>query len=149
MISVTINGRARQLDVDPEMPLLWVLRDVLQLKGAKYACGIAQCGACTVLVDGQAVRACVLPVEAVAGQQVVTIEGLGKDGDHPLQKAWIDMQVPQCGYCQTGQIMQAASLLAENPNPTDDEIDAHMAGVLCRCGTYMRIRKAIREAAKA
>ncbi len=149
MISVTINGRARQLDVDPEMPLLWVLRDVLQLKGAKYACGIAQCGACTVLVDGQAVRACVLPVEAVAGQQVVTIEGLGKDGDHPLQKAWIDMQVPQCGYCQTGQIMQAASLLAENPNPTDDEIDAHMAGILCRCGTYMRIRKAIREAAKA
>ncbi|MGQ5702352.1 (2Fe-2S)-binding protein [Sandaracinobacteroides sp. A072] len=149
MISVTINGRARQLDVDPEMPLLWVLRDVLQLKGAKYACGIAQCGACTVLVDGQAVRACVLPVEAVAGQQVVTIEGLGKNGDHPLQKAWIDMQVPQCGYCQTGQIMQAASLLAENPNPTDDEIDAHMAGILCRCGTYMRIRKAIREAAKA
>jgi isoquinoline 1-oxidoreductase subunit alpha len=147
MIRLTVNGRAQRLDVDPEMPLLWALRDVLGLTGTKYGCGVAQCGACTVHVDGVAQRACVLPVSAVAGQRITTIEGLGARGDHPVQKAWIEAQVPQCGYCQAGQIMQAASLLRETPKPTDAQIDDAMAGNLCRCGTYPRIKAAIKAAA--
>ncbi|WP_194744606.1 (2Fe-2S)-binding protein [Thermaurantiacus tibetensis] len=147
MAKLVVNGETRRVDAPGDMPLLWVLRDLLDLKGAKYGCGIGQCGACTVLVDGGAVRSCITPLEAVAGSEVTTIEGLG--GDHPLQKAWIALQVPQCGYCQPGQIMQAAALLAETPQPTDAEIDTAMAGNLCRCGTYLRIRAAIRAAAGA
>ncbi len=149
MIELSVNGRTHRLDVEADTPLLWVLRDTLELKGAKYGCGIAQCGACTVLVNGAAVRSCVTPVEVVAGSKVTTIEGLGATGLHPLQQAWIDQQVPQCGYCQTGQIMQAASLLAETPKPTDAQIDNAMAGNICRCGTYVRIRAAIRQVAGA
>lgn len=145
MAKLVVNGEPRTVDAPGDMPLLWVLRDLLELKGAKYGCGIGQCGACTVLVHGGAVRSCITPLEAVAGSEVTTIEGLG--GDHPLQKAWIALQVPQCGYCQPGQIMQAAALLAETPQPTDAEIDSAMAGNLCRCGTYLRIRAAIRAAA--
>ena len=147
MISLTINGEARQLDVDPATPLLWVLRDTLGLTGTKYGCGVALCGSCTVHVDGQAVRACIAPVSSVAGKAVTTIEGLSKDSSHPLQRAWVAIDVPQCGYCQSGQIMQAAALLAKKPNPTDADIDEAMAGVLCRCGTYVRVRKAIKQAA--
>lgn len=145
MARLSVNGRQREVEAAPDMPLLWVLRDLLGLKGAKYGCGIGQCGACTVLVDGRAVRSCITPLEAVVGSEVTTIEGLG--GGHPLQKAWIAVQVPQCGYCQAGQILQAAALLAETPQPTDAEIDSAMAGNLCRCGTYLRIRAAIRAAA--
>lgn len=147
MISLTINGEARQLDVDPATPLLWVLRDTLGLTGTKYGCGVALCGSCTVHVDGQAVRACITPLSTVAGKTVTTIEGLSKDSSHPLQRAWVAIDVPQCGYCQSGQIMQAAALLARKPNPTDADIDEAMAGVLCRCGTYTRVRKAIKQAA--
>ena len=147
MISLTINGEARQLDVDPATPLLWVLRDALGLTGTKYGCGVALCGSCTVHVDGQAVRACITPVSTVAGKVVTTIEGLSKDSSHPLQRAWVARDVPQCGYCQSGQIMQAAALLAKKPNPTDADIDEAMAGVLCRCGTYTRVRNAIKQAA--
>jgi aerobic-type carbon monoxide dehydrogenase small subunit (CoxS/CutS family) len=149
MIALTVNGEERQVDVaDPAMPLLWVLRDHLDLVGAKFGCGIAQCGACTVLVDGKAMRSCSVPVSAVAGSSVTTIEGLARDGSlHPLQEAWIAEDVAQCGYCQAGQIMSAAALLAQNAAPTDAEIDAGMAGNLCRCGTYPRIRRAIRRAA--
>jgi len=147
MIELSVNGRKHRVEADADTPLLWVLRDTLGLKGAKYGCGIAQCGACTVLVDGVAVRSCVTAIESVGGSKVTTIEGLGAKGLHPLQQAWIDQQVPQCGYCQTGQIMQAASLLAQTPKPTDAEIDSAMAGNLCRCGTYLRIRAAIRQAA--
>jgi isoquinoline 1-oxidoreductase alpha subunit len=147
MIGLTINGRVRKIDADPEMPLLWALRDLLGLKGAKYGCGIGQCGACTVLMDGIAQRSCLLPVGAVGAARITTIEGLSPKGTHPLQKAWIDQQVPQCGYCQTGQILQAASLLKEKPKPTDADIDEAMAGNLCRCATYVRIRAAIRQAA--
>jgi len=149
MIALTVNGEERQVDVaDPAMPLLWVLRDHLDLVGAKFGCGIAQCGACTVLLDGAAVRACSVPLSAAAGRSVTTIEGLAKDGSlHPLQEAWIAEDVAQCGYCQAGQIMSAAALLAKNASPTDAEIDAGMAGNLCRCGTYPRIRRAIRRAA--
>jgi aerobic-type carbon monoxide dehydrogenase small subunit (CoxS/CutS family) len=147
MIDVSINGQSRRLDADPDMPLLWALRDVLNLTGAKYGCGIAQCGACTVHVNGEAVRACVTPLSAVVGKQVTTIEGLHPEGKHPLQQAWIEAQVPQCGYCQSGQIMSAAALLAKNPQPSDADIDAAMAGNLCRCGTYQRIRSAIKRAA--
>lgn len=147
MISLTINGEARQLDVDPATPLLWVLRDTLGLTGTKYGCGVALCGSCTVHVDGQAVRACITPVSTVAGKTVTTIEGLSKDSSHPLQRAWVALDVPQCGYCQSGQIMQAAALLAKKPEPTDADIDEAMAGVLCRCGTYTRVRKAIKQAA--
>ncbi|MFM8989037.1 MAG: (2Fe-2S)-binding protein, partial [Alphaproteobacteria bacterium] len=139
----------REVDVDPDMPLLWVLRDTLAMTGTKYGCGIAQCGACTVHVDGVATRACATPVGALEGAKVTTIEGLGAQGQHPLQKAWIEAQVPQCGFCQSGQIMQAAALLKENPKPSDADIDAAMAGNLCRCGTYQRIRDAIRRAAGA
>jgi isoquinoline 1-oxidoreductase subunit alpha len=147
MISLTINGEVRTLDVDPETPLLWVLRDTLGLTGTKYGCGIALCGACTVHVDGAARRACVTPLSAVAGKSVTTIEGLSKDNSHPVQRAWIALDVPQCGYCQSGQIMQAVALLAGNPQPTDADIDQAMSGVLCRCGTYTRVRKAIKQAA--
>jgi isoquinoline 1-oxidoreductase alpha subunit len=142
-----VNGVRHQVDVDADMPLLWVIRDFLALTGTKYGCGQSLCGACTVHIDGQAARSCVLPVSAAAGTKITTIEGLAPAGDHPLQRAWADCDVPQCGYCQAGQIMQAASLLREHPRPTDEQIDAAMAGNLCRCGTYLRIRKAIKQAA--
>ena len=146
--TLNVNGESVEVDVRPDMPLLWVLRDKLKLKGSKFGCGIAQCGACTVHVDGAPVRSCVLPVSAVSGK-VTTIEGLAGDGPlHPLQTAWIEHDVPQCGYCQAGQIMSAAALLENNSNPTDDDIDAAMAGNYCRCGTYVRIRAAIHTAAQ-
>jgi isoquinoline 1-oxidoreductase alpha subunit len=149
MIALTVNGEDRQVDVaDPAMPLLWLLRDHLDLVGAKFGCGIGQCGACTVLIDGAAMRSCSVPVSSVAGSSVTTIEGLAKDGTlHALQEAWISEDVAQCGYCQAGQIMSAAALLAKSASPTDAEIDAGMAGNLCRCGTYLRIRRAIKRAA--
>lgn len=149
MVSVTVNGTQHQLDIDPSTPLLWVLREQLQLTGTKFGCGMAQCGACTVHLNGIAMRSCVTPVSAVAGQQITTIEGLAPSADklHPLQQAWIDHQVPQCGYCQSGQLMSAAALLANNSSPSDSDIDAAMAGNICRCGTYGRIRKAIKSAA--
>jgi isoquinoline 1-oxidoreductase alpha subunit len=146
-IRLRINGEAKEVGVDPEMPLLWVLRDVLGLTGTKYGCGQALCGACTVHIDGSAVRSCVTPVRRAADRDVTTIEGLSRDGSHPLQRAWLDIAVPQCGFCQPGQIMAAAALLAKRPRPTDDEIDASMAGNLCRCGTYVRIRAAVKKAA--
>lgn len=145
MIQLTVNGVDHQLDVDPEMPLLWALRDVLGLTGTKYGCGQALCGACSVHLEGEVVRACVTPVRRAAGKQVTTIEGL----QHPLQQAWIDHGVPQCGFCQAGQLMSAAALLAKVPDPTDAQIDASLAGNLCRCGTYTRIRAAIHAAAAA
>ena len=148
MITFTVNGQARTVDVDPETPVLWVLRDTLGLMGTKYGCGVALCGACTVLVDGQATRCCILPVKAVQGKRLTTIEGLSADGSHPLQKAWIAHEVPQCGYCQTGMIMAAAALLQAKPRPTDADIDAAMTNI-CRCGTYNRVRQAIHAAAKA
>ncbi|MEZ5597049.1 MAG: (2Fe-2S)-binding protein [Pseudomonadales bacterium] len=147
-MELLINGQVRRLDVDPQMPLLWAIRENLGLTGTKFGCGVAQCGACTVHVDGKAVRSCVTPVASVAGKAVTTIEGLGSDaGLHPLQQAWIEQQVPQCGYCQSGQLMSAAALLMENPAPDDAAIDAAMRGNLCRCGMYGRIRRAIRQAA--
>ena len=147
-IELSVNGRRHALDVDdPTTPLLWVLRDVLGLTGTKYGCGIAQCGACTVHLDGKARRSCVLPVSSIGAQAVTTIEGLSPDGAHPLQLAWIEVDAPQCGYCQAGQIMNAAAFLEEVPAPTDDEITRAMSGNLCRCGTYPRIREAIRRAA--
>jgi aerobic-type carbon monoxide dehydrogenase small subunit (CoxS/CutS family) len=146
-ITLTINGTRRSLDVDASMPLLWAIRDVLSLTGTKYGCGIGQCGACTVHLDGEAVRSCQTPVGSAANRQVVTIEGLSADRRHPIQQAWMAGNVPQCGYCQSGQIMSAAALLARTPRPTDDDIDRAMAGNLCRCGTYTRIRKAIHQAA--
>ena len=147
-MQLTVNGQRHEIDVEPEMPLLWVLRDVLGITGPKYGCGMAQCGACTVHVGGAPVRACVLPVVAVAAE-VTTIEGLGRpDALHPVQAAWIEHQVAQCGYCQSGQIMAAAALLAATPEPSDAEIDAAMAGNLCRCASYPRIREAVRAAAK-
>ncbi|ARA94036.1 MAG: (2Fe-2S)-binding protein [Bacteroidetes bacterium] len=144
---LTVNGRDVEIDVDPGTPVLWVLRDHLQLVGTKYGCGIARCGACTIHLNGVAVRSCVLPVSSVGEQAITTIEGLSADGTHPLQQAWLEHDVPQCGYCQAGQIMSAAALLARNPSPSDEEIDAAMNGNLCRCGTYLRIRAAIRTAA--
>jgi isoquinoline 1-oxidoreductase alpha subunit len=149
MLNLTINTQAYTVDADPETPLLWVLRDSLGLMGTKYGCGIAQCGACTVHVNGAAVRACVLPVRAVEGKAVTTIEGLSPDGSHRVQQAWLEHDVPQCGYCQAGMIMAAAALLHKNPRPTDADIDASMAGNICRCGTYARVRAAIHSAAKA
>jgi isoquinoline 1-oxidoreductase alpha subunit len=147
-LQLTVNGTTRELELEPEMPLLWSLREHLGLTGTKYGCGIAQCGACTVHLDGKPVRACVTPVSACIGKQITTIEGLGTpNAPHPVQLAWTDIGVPQCGYCQSGQIMSAAALLAQNPNPSDAEIDQAMAGNLCRCGTYLRIRKAIHTAA--
>jgi isoquinoline 1-oxidoreductase alpha subunit len=147
-ISLTVNGRPHRLEVSPDMPLLWVLRDELGLTGTKFGCGIASCGACTVHLDGEPIRSCKTPVSAAAGKKVTTIEGLSADASHPVQKAWIAEDVPQCGYCQSGQIMAAAALLAKNPNPSDGDIDAAMSGNLCRCGTYTRIRNAIHHAAK-
>jgi isoquinoline 1-oxidoreductase alpha subunit len=149
MIQLDVNRKSFELDVDPSMPLLWVLRDVLDLTGTKYGCGMALCGACTVHVDGEPRRSCVMPVSAAAGKKITTIEGLSEDLSHPLQQAWIAEDVPQCGYCQSGQLMSAAVLLREKPNPSDEDIDACMSGNLCRCGTYARIRKAIRRAAEA
>ena len=147
MIKLTVNGRARSVDVEPEMPLLWVLRDVLDIKGPKYGCGIAQCGACTVHLNGEPVRSCALPVSAAQGKRVVTIEGLAPGGRlHPVQQAWIEHQVPQCGYCQGGQIMAAVALLRKKPHPTDHDIDEAMTNI-CRCGTYQRIRAAVHMAA--
>ncbi len=146
-ITMNVNGREQTVDVDPETPLLWVLRDALGLTGTKYGCGEAHCGACTVHLDDKPIRACVAPVSRAAGKRVTTIEGLSATGDHPLQRAWVELGVPQCGYCQAGQIMTAAALLRAKPKPTDDEIDQSMAGNLCRCGTYVRIRAAIRKAA--
>jgi aerobic-type carbon monoxide dehydrogenase small subunit (CoxS/CutS family) len=148
-VKLSVNGTAREVDVEDDMPLLWVLRDVLDLVGTKYGCGVAYCGACTVLVDGRATRSCVLPASAAAGREITTIEGLRRgDTLHPVQQAWIEHQVPQCGYCQSGQILAAVALLEEKPSPTDAEIDAAMTNV-CRCGTYGRIRAAIHSAAKA
>jgi len=144
---LTVNGRSTNVDVPSDTPLLWVLRDVLHLTGTKYGCGIGQCGACTVHLGGQAVRSCLTPVTAAIGGTITTIEGLSPDGSHPLQKAWQNVDVPQCGYCQTGQIMSAAALLAKSPKPTDAQIDEAMSGNLCRCGTYVRIREAIHQAA--
>lgn len=146
-VSLTINGTSHEVDVPEEMPLLWVLRDVIGLTGTKYGCGISQCGACTVHIDGAAVRSCITPVGSVSGP-VTTIEGLSENGDHPVQRAWAKFNVAQCGYCQTGQIMQAAVLLKDNPQPDDDAIDSAMAGNICRCGTYQRIRQAIKAAAE-
>ncbi|MGX9428802.1 (2Fe-2S)-binding protein [Bradyrhizobium sp. LeoA1S1] len=146
-MKLNVNGKGRMADVDPDMPLLWAIRDHLHLPGTKYGCGIAQCGACTVLVDGHAVRSCSMSVADAQGSQITTIEGLG--GDHPLQVAWLKLQVAQCGYCQSGQIMQAAALLAANPKPTEEDIELAMAGNICRCGTYQRIKAAIKEAAGA
>lgn len=142
-----VNGRSTTVDVLPDTPLLWVLRDVLNLHGTKYGCGIGQCGACTVHLNGQPVRSCSLPVSAAADARITTIEGLSPNGSHPLQKAWLEVDVPQCGYCQAGQIMSAAALLAKHPYPTDRDIDTAMNGNLCRCGTYVRIREAIHKAA--
>ncbi len=147
MIKLNINGRDTQVDVDPDMPLLWVLRDTLALTGTKFGCGMALCGACTVHLDGQPARACVTPVRAIGARRVTTIEGLSSDSSHPVQRAWIELDVPQCGYCQSGQIMSAAALLAQTPQPTDADIDTAMAGNICRCGTYQRIRAAIHRAA--
>jgi len=147
MIKLTVNGRQIQLEVEDDMPLLWVLRDTLGLTGTKFGCGMALCGACTVHLDGAPVRSCVTAVSAAAGKRVTTIEGLSSDSSHPVQRAWIELDVPQCGYCQSGQIMAAAALLAQTPQPTDAEIDAFMSGNICRCGTYQRIRAAIHRAA--
>ena len=146
MVKLIVNGRAVSVDVEPEMPLLWVLRDELKMEGTKFGCGIAQCGACTVLVDGEAVRSCVMPASAVAGKKITTIEGLGEKTLNKVQQAWMDNDVPQCGYCQSGMIMAATALLAKKARPTDAEIDAAMTN-LCRCGTYARVRKAIHAAA--
>lgn len=147
MIALTVNQKKYEVDVSPDTPLLWVLRDELGLVGTKYGCGIAQCGACVVHLNGEAVRSCVTKIRRAEGQDVVTIEGLSEDNSHPLQRAWMEVDVPQCGYCQSGQIMSAAVLLRENPNPSDEDINNAMSGNLCRCGTYLRIRKAIHLAA--
>jgi aerobic-type carbon monoxide dehydrogenase small subunit (CoxS/CutS family) len=146
-MELNINGRVQSVDVEPEMPLLWVLRDTLGMTGTKYGCGIALCGACTVHVDGAPVRSCTTPVADVAGKRIVTIEGLSSDGSHPVQQAWVEHQVPQCGYCQSGQIMAVAALLAQNRNPSDADIDGAITNI-CRCGTYQRMRAAIHAAAK-
>lgn len=148
MFRLTVNGTVFEVDAEPETPLLWVLRDNIGLTGTKFGCGIAQCGVCTVHIDGEAVRSCVTPLESVADAEITTIEGLSDDNSHPVQRAWIEHTVPQCGYCQSGQIMTAAALLRQTPRPTDADIDAAMAGNLCRCGTYIRIRRAIHRAAE-
>ena len=145
--NLKINGESKQVDVAADTPMLWVLRDHLDMVGTKYGCGVAMCGACTIHLDGNAVRACQVPVSAAEGKEITTIEGLSENGDHPLQQAWIEVDVPQCGYCQAGQIMNAAALLKRNPDPSDQEIDAAMNGNICRCGTYIRIKKAIKIAA--
>ncbi len=148
MATLNVNGKVANVDVEADMPLLWVLRDELGLRGTKYGCGIASCGACTVHMDGQPVRACVMPISAVEGKKITTIEALSKDGSHPVQKAWVQLQVPQCGYCQSGQIMAAAALLKSNKKPSDADIENAMTNI-CRCGTYVRIREAIHLAAKS
>jgi aerobic-type carbon monoxide dehydrogenase small subunit (CoxS/CutS family) len=148
MVRLSVNGESREVDLDPATPLLWALRDGLQLTGTKYSCGIAECGACLVLVDGKPVHSCVTPLSAVANKRITTIEGLSTDRSHPVQRAWIEEEVPQCGYCQSGQILAASALLQQHPQPTDADIDEAMQGVLCRCGTYPRIRKAIKRAAQ-
>jgi isoquinoline 1-oxidoreductase subunit alpha len=145
--NLKINGKTRSVDVDPATPMLWVLRDHLDMPGTKYGCGIAQCGACTVHLNGTAVRSCQLPVSAVGNEAITTIEGLSEKGDHPVQQAWLEHDVAQCGYCQTGQIMTAAALLKSNPNPSDEDIESAMSGNICRCGTYVRIRQAVKTAA--
>lgn len=147
MINITVNGQRHDIDADPNMPLLWVIRDILGLTGTKFGCGAAQCGACTVHLNGEAVRSCVTKLSRATGQKIVTIEGLSLNNNHPLQLAWNEMNVPQCGYCQSGQLMSAAVLLRENPNPTDQDIDDAMSGNICRCGTYQRIRAAIHKVA--
>ena len=146
-IKLTVNGESRELDVEPDMPLLWAIRDHLELAGTKFGCGLALCGACTVHIDGQPTRSCVTPVSAVAGKSITTIEGLATPAGKAVQQAWIELDVPQCGYCQSGQIMSAAALLGSNPQPSDADIDAAMSGNICRCGTYVRIRAAIHQAA--
>jgi isoquinoline 1-oxidoreductase subunit alpha len=148
-INLNINGKSREVDVDPNTPILWVLRDHLDLVGTKYGCGIAQCGACTVIMDGNAVRSCSVPVSSAESAKITTIEGLSENGDHRVQKAWIEHDVPQCGYCQAGQIMSAVALLDSNPSPSDADIDNAMNGNICRCGTYVRIKKAIKTAANS
>ncbi|MEQ9305515.1 MAG: (2Fe-2S)-binding protein [Marinoscillum sp.] len=147
VFNLNVNGKDLQVDVDPQTPMLWVLRDHLDLVGTKYGCGVAQCGACTVHLNGNATRSCQLPVSVATDYEITTIEGLSENGDHPVQKAWLEVDVPQCGYCQAGQIMSAVSLLNTNPSPTDEQIEQAMSGNLCRCGTYTRIRKAIKTAA--
>lgn len=146
--NLKINGKSKQVDIDPNTPVLWVLRDHLNLVGTKFGCGIAQCGACTIHLDGTAVRSCSIPVSSAEGAEITTIEGLSEEGDHPLQKAWVEHDVPQCGYCQAGQIMNAAALLKDNPNPSDEEIENAMNGNICRCGTYLRIKAAVKTAAQ-
>lgn len=146
--NLTVNGKKQELNVDPSTPLLWVLRDHLDLVGTKFGCGMAQCGACTIHLNGKATRSCILPISAVGDQEVTTIEGLSENGDHPVQSAWLEHDVPQCGYCQAGQIMSAAALLKENPTPTDEQIENTMSGNICRCGTYTRIKAAIKTASK-
>ena len=148
MISLNVNDRPYKVDVSPDMPLLWVIREKLGLTGTKYGCGVAQCGACVVHLDGEAIRSCVTKVNRAAGKKIVTIEGLSKNNDHPLQLAWNEVSVPQCGYCHSGQLMSAAVLLRENDDPSDQDIDDAMAGNICRCGTYLRVRKAIHLAAE-
>jgi isoquinoline 1-oxidoreductase alpha subunit len=148
VISITVNNQMVNVDAEPDTPLLWVLRDHLGMTGTKYGCGMALCGACTVHIDGAATRSCVLPLSAVSGKSITTIEGLSRDRSHAVQKAWLEIDVPQCGYCQSGQIMSAAALLKGNPKPSDADIDAAMSGNICRCGTYPRIRRAIRRAAE-
>jgi len=148
MITITVNGQRHDIDADPNMPLLWAIRDILNLTGTKYGCGAAQCGACTIHLNGEAVRSCVTKLGRAVGQQIVTIEGLSVNNNHPLQVAWNELNVPQCGYCQSGQLMSAAVLLRENSNPTDQDIDDAMSGNICRCGTYQRIRTAIHKAAQ-
>jgi isoquinoline 1-oxidoreductase alpha subunit len=145
--SVRINKKVHQVEADENMPLLWVLRDILGMEGTKYGCGVGSCGACTVHLNGDAVRSCQLPISALAGMEITTIEGLSLKGDHPVQKAWLDVDVAQCGYCQSGQIMSAAALLKSTPNPTEEDIENFMTGNICRCGTYTRIKKAIQQAA--
>ena len=147
--TLNINGKSHEVEADPSTPMLWVLRDHLNLVGTKYGCGIAQCGACTIHLEGTATRACMLTVASVGNQEITTIEGLSEDGDHPVQKAWLEVDVPQCGYCQAGQIMTASALLEKNPNPTDNEIEMAMNGNICRCGTYTRIKKAVKLAASS
>jgi len=146
--NLNVNGKKQAVDVDPETPVLWVLRDHLDLVGTKFGCGMAQCGACTIHIDGTATRSCMLPVSSVGDQKITTIEGLSEKGDHPVQKAWLEHDVPQCGYCQAGQIMSAAALLKENPTPTDEQIETAMNGNICRCGTYVRIKAAVKTASK-
>jgi len=148
VINLNVNGKKQSVDVDPATPVLWVLRDHLNLVGTKFGCGMAQCGACTIHIDGTATRSCVLPVSSVGDQKITTIEGLSEKGDHPVQKAWLEHDVPQCGYCQAGQIMSAAALLKENPSPTDEQIETAMNGNICRCGTYVRIKAAVKTASK-